>query len=92
MLHRQLSSCILPRSNGISVAMRDPNLPLAPQVSNFGAKDTDLGLVSIVWYSPKPTSTFSHTRLTLFFYWYQGEHPFARWKQTWEDVEPHLVK
>lgn len=59
------SSCILPRSNGISVAMRDPNLPLAPQVSNFGAKDTDLGL---------------------------GEHPFARWKQTWEDVEPHLVK
>jgi hypothetical protein len=22
----------------------------------------------------------------------QGEHPYARWRQTWEDVEPHLVK
>ena len=21
-----------------------------------------------------------------------GEHPYARWAQTWEDVEPHLVK
>ena len=22
----------------------------------------------------------------------KGEHPYARWHQTWEDVEPHLVK
>ena len=22
----------------------------------------------------------------------KGEHPYARWRQTWEDVEPHLVK
>jgi hypothetical protein len=23
---------------------------------------------------------------------HKGEHPYARWRQTWEDVEPHLVK
>lgn len=64
-LFEKQSGCIIPKSNGISVAMRDTMLAHAPKISNFGATDAALGL---------------------------GEHPYARWAQTWEDVEPHLVK
>ena len=62
---------VTPKTNGVSVAMRDSLLPRAPELSNFGAKDHEL-----------PQETLVN----------KGEHPYARWHQTWEDVEPHLVK